>query len=335
MSSLNSLRGLTACKIGTGALVLALAPAAAQAQTFAYEGFNNPSINGVPSVSAPDNTTLPGIAPSGSGWSGTWTVSNGNSNDSVFKSAGLSFPASYPGSYTAVGGSAINKGNTANSMLRLNLDAGVAASVNSGQPIYVSFLGLRQGQVTPETGLDGLAAPGTYMNPYPRNAGARFPSQVAANNNTSLGLFGGNGNAAENNGWGAWGFKDTNGLMSGAPFTAEADFIVARLNPANSQITIWVNPQLDGTADGMVSFINTDGGNPVNISLYAFGVEAGSGNASRAPGEWAFDEIRIAGSFADAAGFTAVPEPTTYAAMFGLLALGVVAIRRRRKTSIA
>ncbi|MDP0500719.1 MAG: PEP-CTERM sorting domain-containing protein [Verrucomicrobiota bacterium JB022] len=306
----------------------------ANAELFAYEGFDNPTLNALPTFNAPDATDLSAVASSGYGFSGGWTLNNKTQvENSKYYSAGLQYPSNYPGSFTAVGGHGVNAAGGANSAFRLNFSTDTATAVNSASKVYISFLGQRQGQITPETGLNGLAAPGTYMNPYPRPAGFRIPHQPTNNDNGALGLFGTNGNNAENNGWGAWGFKDANGVMSGADVDS-VDFIVAELDMVTSTISFWVNPQVDGTSDGYVSFVYADGGVVQPISMYAFGVEAGSGNAERAPGEWAFDEIRIGDSWQDVAGFTVsgpvVPEPSTYAAFAGVLALGLVVYRRRR-----
>ena len=316
----------TSLRLIAGLVALGVTAGTAQATVFAYEGFDAPEINGVPGVPAPNETTLNNVTASttgaGFGFTGAWVVSNGNSTDSKYLSSGLSFPGSYPGSYSAIGGGGINKGNTSNSMLRLNFDAGVATSVNAAGTVYVSWLAQRVGPVTP--GFD---------NPYPRNAGARFLNNATPNNNTSMGLLGYNGSLAENNGVGAWGWKDTNGLMTTplAEYVSAADFLVAELDFTNSMVTLWVNPQEDGSSEGSLSFSYTDNGTPVVMALYAFGVEAGSNSSGREPGEWLFDEIRVADSFADAAGFTMVPEPGTYALIFGLLAAVGVFIHRRRK----
>lgn len=297
---------------------------------FAYEGFDSPNYTLLPGTPVTPDTTLDLVAASGSGWTGGWTVSNGNSADSVYQSAGLSFPASYPGTFTAVGGNGLNKGNGSNSMLRLNFDPATATAVNSSGVVYVSFLGQHTAPVTPPNGVTGAFTDERYQNPYPRNAGVRFVNVDSANHNNSMGMIGMNGSNAENNGWGTWGWKDTHAIMSGADMRDNPDFVVVELDFTNSHVQYWINPQADGTAEGMHSFDYTDGGTPVVMALYGFGVEAGSNSSDRQPGEWVFDEIRVASSFDEAAGFTMVPEPSTYAAILGFLALAFVYVRRRR-----
>jgi len=93
-------------------------------------------------------------------------------------------------------------------------------------------------------------------------------------------------------------------------------------------VELYVNPQADGTNDGFLKFTYTDGGNPVPMDFYAFGVEAGNDSSDRPVGDFVFDEIRVADSWSDAAGI--VPEPSTYAAILGFLALAFVFVRRRR-----
>jgi hypothetical protein len=305
--------------LGAGVSLFAATASVATAQLVAYEGFDNPSI--VPGIAWPDGTALNSIPATGFGFSGNWTVSNGNSNTSIYQASGLSYPASYPGTFVAVGGNGLNKGNTANSMLRLNLEAAAAATLNSATEIYVSFLGERQGAET-----------AGFANPYPRNAGARFNNSATPNNNGSLGLIGGNGNNAENNGWGAWGWKDTHGLMTTplADMAGGVDFVVGRFDLASSKVTFWVNPQMYGSSDGKLSFTYTDGGNPLPIAIHAFGVEAGSASGGREAGEWVFDEIRYGLDFASVAGFEMIPEPS----LIGFLGFGLIAtllgFRRRR-----
>ncbi|HSH09902.1 MAG TPA: PEP-CTERM sorting domain-containing protein, partial [Oceanipulchritudo sp.] len=237
--------------------------------------------------------------------------------------------------FAPAGGSAINEALpdvNQNSQFRLNLASPIT---DPGSVVYVSWLGKRNG--APATAADGNngLTPGKYAdNPYPRPSGVRF-LQTASGNSASGNIewsSSGNPLSSTHMGWGAWAWNDTHGLMpAGTPDAVDVvDFVVVRLDYTTSRVTWWVNPQLDGSSDGgPMSFIWTDGGTPKVMNLYAFGTEAGSGNAERSPGSWQFDEIRVASTFEEAAGF--VPEPSTYAAVLGLLAMGFVWMRRRRK----
>lgn len=320
---------------------LAAAPSA-HATLFAYEGFNNNTVTGLP-FPAPDNTSLPQVGVSGTGFT-AFVQSNGNTNKSVYTTTGLEYPDSYTGSFTAVGGNGINAFDPANpgqnSMVRLNFTTDVAATVNASEKVYVSLLAIRTGEVTPDTGLSGTDPVGTYGNPYPRNAGVRFLSSPTANNNSSIGMIGTNGNDAGAYGWGAWGWKSVNGNTASSPVNTVAgtgmdgavDFLVVEFDKLTNTVSYWVNPQADGTSDGYVSFVYVDGANLASMNFYGIGFEAGSQNASRAGGSWEFDEIRVADNWLEAAGFEmmAVPEPSTAALAAGALGLGLVALRRRR-----
>jgi len=292
------------------------------ATVFAYEGFDSPDLKVAPGTAAPDLTPLDQVSASGSGFTGGWIVSNGAVQDSVYKTAGLDYPAGYPGSHVAVGGSGYNAAIADNSThSRLRLDLATPFELGYSGTVYVSWLGQRTGPTST-----------TYANLYPRPAGARLMN--GATGNSAMGGIessGGGGYTADQMTWGAWGWNDTNGLLSGEPSYDGVDQLVLSLNFDTSRVRLWVNPQTDGSSDGYLTFIWTDG-DVKDMALYAFGIEANAGDAGDQPrphAEWAFDEIYVADTFEDAAGF-AIPEPSTYAAVIGLLALGLVFYRRRR-----
>jgi hypothetical protein len=332
-------RRLTLLSVG---VAFAASAAPAFADLLAYEGFNvDAAFNNVP---------LTFVGASGTGFVGDWTLSNGNASDSVYQAAGLSFPASYPGSFSAIGGHGVNKGNTANSNLRLNFSAETAAAVNSAPSVYISFLGQRQGQTVTEVGLvpDGFTTheewrtAGNLASEYPRSFGMRIMTGAATNNNSALGTIG-KGSDWNSNGvtygdpnpllidtWGVGGYNDVNNVYTGSDFTDGTDFVVVHVDTATSTYSIWINPQADGSADGKLVFQHTNGGVQRAFSMYAFGVEAGSASSNRPASEWVFDEIRIATTFDSAAGFTMIPEPSVLSVLAGLLAIGGLTLRRRR-----
>lgn len=217
-----------------GALGLLSVPA--QATIFAYEGF----------AGAGDGA-LAGASASGSGFTGAWNVTNG-AGAAATEAAGLSYPASYPGTHSAVGGNGRVTGITGqNSFLALDLSATADFFVNGGGMVHIGLLAQRVGSsVTAVGALD--AATRTQFNlasEYPRNFGFRI-NTVGGTSNNSLGTIGKNSDWNSNgvtygdpnpliiDTWGAGGFNDVNNLYTGADFADGVDHLVLTINPGNS-----------------------------------------------------------------------------------------------------
>ncbi|MEX0332212.1 MAG: PEP-CTERM sorting domain-containing protein [Puniceicoccaceae bacterium] len=343
----------TSLRLIAGLVALGATAGTANAAVLAYEGFDAPELVGVPGVGAPDGTTLDNVAASGTGFSGGWTVTNGNSLDSIYQAAGLSYPGSYAGTHTAVGGNGLNKGNTSNSFLRLNFDNTAYTNIGGTNSIWVSFLAERQGPTVTEDGILDAATrtADNRVSEYPRNFGARLMNAAGGSNN-SAGVIGKGswwnadgevypdviGGQADT--WSFGNFNDLNRVYSGADFANGTDHVVLNITRYNggagTWLTMWVNPVTDGSDivswDGYSTGAWTDG-DPQALDWYGFGVEAGSNSGSRPVGEWVFDEIYVATTFNEATGLTGspVPEPGTYALIFGILAAVGVFFHRRRK----
>lgn len=108
-----------------------------------------------------------------------------------------------------------------------------------------------------------------------------------------------------------------------APGSADENLIIGRFTLTDgtmSDIALWLNPSdLAGEgANTPISIAGTPGGGVGGILLH----RQGGGDSGR------FDEFRLGTSWDTA--ITAIPEPSTYAAIAGLLALGLVCLRRRR-----
>lgn len=117
---------------------------------------------------------------------------------------------------------------------------------------------------------------------------------------------------------------NANGGTANTSVTAAANttyLLVARIDFAsgNDTVNLWVNPTLNGiepaTADATMTNYDLVGG----FQQLAFRYD---GNSTML-----FDEFRMGETFADV---TPVPEPSTYALLGGLAALGLVYLRRRK-----
>ena len=342
-----------------GIVMVTLACSNASAALIAYEGFNVDRGN--------PGGPLAGLAPTGSGFTGAWDTTNGSGGVSTYDPSGLAYPGSYTGTNVAVGGHGRATGTTGdNAFLALDFDAATDTAVNSASEVHISWLAqIVSTSTTDYTGCGTcpLADPIRDMfnlaAEYPRNAGVRLMNN-GNGSNSALGTIGNAGNWNGNNQsvydvgdvnpevvdtWAAFNFNDANNIFTGnngagpgepdpspsynpAPAHYDGvDHLVLSIDTATSSYRLQVNPQMDGTNDGEISFVHTDGA-VVPFVMKAFGVEAGNDSSDRAPGDMIFDEIRIADTFLDAAGFEQVPEPSSLA-LIGMLLVGCGALRRR------
>ena len=337
-----------------GIAIVALACSTASATVVAYEGFDVDRGN--------PGSALAGLGPTGTGFTGVWDTTNGSGTASSYETAGLAYPGSYPGTHVAIGGNGRATGQSGqNAFLALDFDATADAAVNSASEIHIGFLAQMVAQSVTDAGvLD--AATRTQFNlaaEYPRNAGVRLMN-IGNGNNSALGTIGNAGNWNGNNQsvynvgdvnpevvdtWAIFNFNDANNLFTGnggagpgepdpspnynpAPAHFDGvDHIVLSIDTLTSSYRLQVNPQMDGSNDGEVSFVHTDGG-VVPFVMKAFGVEAGNDSSDRPVGDMVFDEVYIGTTFESAAGFVQIPEPSSLT-LLGILLGCAAAIRRR------
>lgn len=337
-----------------GAALAGLLATPAHATLFAYEGF-----------AGVGDGALAGQASTGVGFIGnSWVITNGGGGVSTTEAAGLAYPGSYPGGNTATGGNGRVTGTTGdNAFLALNFDVFTQPQIDGASQIHISWLAQNVAQSTTDYGLLDAGTRTTFnlAAEYPRNSGIRI-NNIGGTSNNTLGTIGNSGNWNGGGGgaptqslygdgevdpevvdtWGAFNFNDVNNIFTGNGGTQAGpgsafynpaaanydgvDHLVLSINTATSTYNLQVNPQPDGSNDGELVWVHTDGA-VVPFEFRAFGVEAGNDSSERAPGDMVFDEIRIADSFADAAGFNQIPEPSI-ALLGGLGLLGLV--RRRR-----
>ncbi|MDD3181009.1 MAG: PEP-CTERM sorting domain-containing protein [Opitutaceae bacterium] len=117
------------------------------------------------------------------------------------------------------------------------------------------------------------------------------------------------------------------GQSSGISITTQTVYLVGKIqfntSGTSDSIWFWVNPSsasdLQNTANYNASLINPyDIGSIGRFHVYVDHPSSG----------FYFDEVRVSTAAADM--FGAIPEPSTYAALVGIIVLGVAAWRRRR-----
>lgn len=334
---------MRALNFGLALLAVALIAAPSSAAIIAYEGFEDPTLYGG-QVDAWNNAPLGGLDSTGTGFAGSWIPSstsglNGNA-DSRYQTGGLDYPASYQGTNVAVGGNGRVTGMSGgNASLRLNLNTTATDWVNTEDEVFISFLAQRVGDSVTDAGVipDAARTQFNLASEYPRNFGARIMNTPTGNNAlgtigkpsdwNSNGVMYGDPNPVLVDTWGLGGWNDTHKVYSGADFADGVDHLVLSIDTATSTYNLQVNPQVNGDNDGELTWVHTDG-DPVDFAMYAFGVSAGNDSSDRPVGDMEFDEILVATSFAEAAGFEQVPEPTSLVALCSLLGLGALGRRR-------
>ncbi len=311
-----------ACYLCVGAAVLA---GSANAALVVYEGFNY-SAGTFTAQSANTDATVTGPAASGTslGLTGNWTWSRStDTNTNVVStnvvSSGISFRN------LSVEGNKLqwNPNNTSGAsgnFLYSSLTGGATTALgvtNGGgsKTIWVSMLLRSTGSGDSEVALVNNAAGAT--------GGSVFGVKYKASN-TTVALVANNGERA----------------VSGAMNLNNTDaFLVAKLT---YQMTDATTTSFDSGSmwvlTGAGSMPVDESGLGANVASFASASTSGSNrtptylritNASSS-GQNIFDEIRVGTSFADVA---PVPEPASWAAALGGLALGATLLRRRSRRS--
>lgn len=212
------------------------------------------------------------------------------------------------------------------------IDAGASGGVQSGSLTYGDLVTSgNQAYVTTTAGTSGFsrALGSTFSDAttntiylsfaFNWNSGTRFLGLQLLNGGTSAIEF--NKFAGQSN------FGIQSGTGSTAITTGTTNFVVVKIEfnaSGNDTVSLYTNPSLTGgepmTASSTRSF--------ASLSFNTIRLATGYDNGSQTTAAAAFDEIRIGTTYADVV--SAIPEPSSFAALAGIAALGFVAVGRRR-----
>jgi hypothetical protein len=230
------------------------------------------------------------------GWTYTGGNANGSPNDALVIAGGLSYTngtVSHP-----AGANKLSLLGGGESRFALTLPNTIAA----GETFYVSFLlNHVSGDNFTWLGVGGGALDQASSVSLAVQSNAHRTRVVDASNGTS-----------QQSGGGA-------GLIVGQTRLVVAEIFFGG-DSANSTMRMYLDPT--SVVQSGNTPIHTDNGRIVGVTeLNTLWMRKGGNN-----GQTDIDQIRIGETWAD----VVIPEPSTYAALIGLLALGLVAWRRRR-----
>lgn len=292
----NSVRSL-------GAATLLAAALPASAQLIAYEGFDY--------AAGTDN--IPGLN-GGTGFAAAWGTGAGT--ESVLASS-MAYTDGLGNILQTTGGSGYFTGTPAATSMSRSL----SAARGDGTTTWISFVAQRFG---PDA---YWAASVQFRSGDTGGTTEKITVGEISENNATLGA-----DAANN--W--WGLFNQAGAGGSAANTADGylvtnlTFVLLRVDNgvgATDSVRMWLNPNLNVAPDDLSASVTLSGLDLTFDRIRIFSRNGGSGFANA---ELGVDELRLGETFADVSAFTAVPEPSTYAALLGAATLGFVAYRRRR-----
>jgi hypothetical protein len=308
---------------------LLLATPSLKATLLVYEGFDYGSsaitnINGTASTAGTGSAT---------GTQGTWTVTNvlpsGGSASSAYQTTGLSFGTNFA---TSSGGALLQtskySGTNAQSVATLQLNTTATGTVWSSYLVNYTNIDLASGG-SGQAGLSGTAS----------GASTYFSASLSSNTTVASRVVGARYDATASTG--------ASSLATGTTYLFLSRLTNVGVNLTASitgVMTTWVFTQ-----SGYDTWVTTGGGLESNLNTYAFKVQADSAvttgiynldstsyltlktdapDSNNSQTIAIYDELRYGTDLTDVT--SAIPEPSTYAAIFGALALCGATCRRRR-----
>ncbi len=294
-----------------------------QASLLVYEGFDYALAN---------NATIAGQSGSGSGTQGTWAVTNAGTASSLYQTTGLTFGSNFA---TSAGGSLRQTSSYGGAAAQqttatLLLNTTTTGTLWNSYLVNYSSISLgnsgfaRQGVATDSTGTTVNLLSQVYSNTLAtdRKLGSGYDASPSASSNTSfvtgtnylfISSFTNVGTALS---------VGTTGVATTWVFTqAGYDNWVTLGNSAQSALDTYAFKKTTDTA------VTTGTYGFDSVGYLAFQTNAPDNNGQVFTA--IYDELRYGTDLSDVV--SAVPEPSTYAAIFGSLTLATAAFRRRSR----
>lgn len=281
----------------------------------AYEGFDYPS----PGADTRPDLVRDGLD-GGTGWAASWASANPRSLEgwAEVRDGSLGYSDRDGHELATAGGHAWVSGIPAEAALtptgvstRIRRTLADPPSPEPGKPLYLSFVGLREGEpADPEASMwqDAETYPEGYPfgeNLYPRNAGLNLYEEVSGGG-TSAQL----GNLSDQalNRWSL--NAESTHVVSERPFTGQT-FVVVKFDYTSRReanlrgewvervgtlATVWFNPAsliAEDPADAHREVIYKDLVDPFAVAVSGIGLEAGDDSYNRPVAELRLDEIRL------------------------------------------
>lgn len=257
------------------------------------------------------------------GFSDTWTGTGGSSSTTGGLSAvGVKTSTGYISASNTTGAGYARTLSTA----AIQNALGTTTIGVGDQTVWLSFIGYRTTTGTV-----------TNLTPYAYHVDLSSSGSI---DRIGIGGYRGNNNAyinqvltgAQNN-TNYWGITATDGTTQEGvrvnntvgTTSGASDFILVKLDfnqVAQDQLSLWIDPNLSGGESGLGTALTTMSGNYAT-DISRIRIFAGANTT------FYVDELRLATTFEGA-----IPEPSTYALLFGAATLGFVGYRRFRKRAV-
>ncbi|WOO41237.1 PEP-CTERM sorting domain-containing protein [Rubellicoccus peritrichatus] len=283
----------------------------ASATLIAYDGF---ILGDGISTGYTEGADIDGVGfGSGDGWTGANATTYATSNTPLVASAtALTYTTGAGQILTTSGGSASGNGTFGSrngSTIR-----GVTYTVNDGESLWMSYL-IQYGRLEDTLTYFGAGLRNGAGTPTANNGFAAIVNDSDVNNDIGVR------------------YTNTNQFTTDLDAPINDTMLVVMKwtysDGGNDPFSIWFNPNdiSSEAALGAADLVN----NSRNMNIAGDVILYRQKDATASSGFYIIDEVRLATTLADAAPFTPVPEPSTYALFGGFLGLATVALFRRKK----